>query len=109
MEMKKCAKCQNIKQNQDFIRNRISRIFKNNSKRGSAVRDLGCTIEELKIHLESQFEPGMTWENYGEWHIDHIILLSAFNLTKREELLVACHVTNLPPLWAKDNLSKGGL
>ena len=66
---------------------------------------LGCSIEELKKHLESQFQPGMTWENHGEWHIDHIFPLS---LAKDCEMIKkACHYTNLQPLWAKENLSKG--
>lgn len=48
----------------------------------------------------------MIWENYGEWHIDHIIPCSAFNLEDREQALRCFHYTNLQPLWAQDNLSK---
>lgn len=51
------------------LRNRLYLAVKNNQKSGSAVADLGCSIPELKQHLESQFQPGMTWENYGQWHI----------------------------------------
>lgn len=89
------------------LRNRLYQAIKNNYKLGSAVRDLGCSIEELKQHIESKFQESMSWENYGKWHIDHITPLASFNLENREELLKACHYTNLQPLWAEDNLSKG--
>lgn len=69
---------------------------------------LGCSIEELKIRLENQFQPGMSWENYGEWHIDHIVPLCSFDLSDEREVSRAFHCTNLQPLWAADNLSKGG-
>lgn len=76
---------------------------------GSAVRDLGCTIPELKRYLEAKFRFGMTWENWSRagWHIDHIKPLASFDLTDRCQLLQACHYTNLQPLWASENLSKG--
>jgi hypothetical protein len=79
-------------------------------KCGSHVIDLGCSIEELKEYLESKFLPGMSWNNWSKtgWHVDHVKPLSAFNLILPEEFKVACHYTNLQPLWAKDNLSKGG-
>ena len=87
----------------------MSRAIKTNAKAGSAVRDLGCTIPELKAHLEAQFQPGMTWDNWSlkGWHIDHIKPLTSFDLTNREQFLQACHYTNLQPLWASENLSKG--
>ena len=91
------------------LRSRMSRAIKTNAKAGSAVRDLGCTIPELKAHLEAQFQPGMTWDNWSlkGWHIDHIKPLTSFDLTDREQFLQACHYTNLQPLWASENLSKG--
>ena len=69
---------------------------------------LGCTVEELKTHIENQFEDGMTWENwkYDGWHLDHIIPCSSFDLTKKKEQKKCFHYTNLQPLWAEDNLSK---
>lgn len=92
-----------------LIRGRFRIAIKNNAKSGSAVRDLGCTIPELKFFLEGKFQDGMTWENWSRygWHIDHIIPLAAFDLTDREQLLKAVHHTNLQPLWAVDNLKKG--
>ena len=91
------------------IRSRLGAAIKNNWKSGSAVKDLGCSIEQLKKHLESQFQPGMTWNNWATdgWHIDHIVPLSSFNLENKEELKKACHYSNLQPLWAEDNLIKG--
>jgi hypothetical protein len=67
---------------------------------------VGCTPAELKIHLEKQFKPGMTWWNHTPkgWHIDHIIpLASAETLEETEKL---AHYTNLQPMWAKDNIKK---
>jgi len=89
------------------LRNRLTIALKNNQKTGSAVKDLGCSIEELKNHLENLFQEGMSWDNRSEWHIDHIKPLASFDLNNRVELLKACHYTNLQPLWAKDNLIKG--
>ena len=66
---------------------------------------LGCTFKEAKAHLESLFQPGMSWENRSEWHIDHIIPLGSAKTV--EDLIALCHYTNLQPLWAKDNLRKG--
>jgi hypothetical protein len=76
-------------------------------KYGSAIEYLCCSIEELKGWLESQFQPGMTWENYGEWHIDHVVPLRRVDLKDRKKLKKLCHWFNLQPLWAKDNQRKG--
>ena len=89
------------------LRTRLRRALKGDTKSGSAVRDLGCSIPELVARFESQFREGMTWDNYGEWQIDHIVPLSSFDLTNRKQLLQACHYTNLQPLWAYENSSKG--
>ena len=90
-----------------ILRARLSKIFVKNGKKCSHVKDLGCSIDELKIYLEGQFQPGMTWDNHGEWHVDHRIPLASFDLSNKDELLKAIYYTNLQPLWAKDNLSKG--
>ena len=85
------------------LRNSVNRGLKT----GSAVRDLGCTVAELKKHLEARFAPGMSWENHGAWHIDHIRPLAKFDLMDRVQFLQAVHYTNLQPLWSEDNLRKG--
>jgi hypothetical protein len=92
-----------LKQN---LRGRLWAALKGRQKMGSAVIDLGCSIEELKIYLESQFKEGMTWENYGKWHVDHIYPLSKVDLTDREQFLKVCHFTNLQPLWSVENRLK---
>jgi hypothetical protein len=91
----------------NYLRTRLTHAVRNNQKTGSAVKDLGCSVDELKSYLSSKFTDNMTWENYGKWHIDHIMPLSSFDLANRDELLKACHYTNLQPLWAKDNFKKG--
>lgn len=90
------------------LRSRISKIISGVVKQGSAIYDLGCSIEEFKRYIQSKFQSGMTWDNYGHktWHIDHIKPLSSFDLTDPKQLKEACHYTNLQPLWAKDNLEK---
>jgi hypothetical protein len=69
---------------------------------------VGYDVIELKRHLEEQFVDGMSWENYGEWHIDHIKPLSSFNITdiNSDEFKKCWSLSNLQPLWAKDNLKK---
>lgn len=90
-----------------LLRTRLNRALKGMYKTGSAVRDLGCSIVEFKLYLEKQFMPGMSWDNHGDWHIDHKIPLAAFDLTNPSELGRAVHYTNLQPLWARDNQRKG--
>ena len=90
------------------LRERLRVKVKGLTKSGSAVGDLGCTLEELKVYLGAMFRPGMTWGKVmsQEIHIDHIVPLSSFDLTDREQLIKACHYTNLQPLWAEENLRK---
>ena len=92
------------------LRIRTSKALRGRYKSGSAVKDLGCTGDELRSYLEAQFTAGMTWDNYGIksgfWSIDHIIPLSKVDLTNRDEFLKVSHYTNLRPMWHVDNLKK---
>lgn len=82
---------------------------RNVAKYRSTFELLGYTIEELMNHLEKQFSDGMTWDNYGEWHVDHIKPMASFEFTSTDdEGFKECwSLNNLQPLWGKDNLSKG--
>ena len=90
------------------IRNHIYQFLKL-GKKNRSIKYLGCTLEELRAHLESKFEPGMTWENHGRngWHIDHIYPLSKTDINNEEAIMKTLHYTNLQPLWFKDNIKKG--
>ncbi len=75
------------------------------SKKSKSCQILGCTFEEFEQHLERQFKKGMTWENQGKWHLDHIYPVS---LAKDEkELIKLNHYANFQPMWAAENISKG--
>ncbi len=82
--------------------------LKRNYRSGSAIEMLGCSVAELRTHLESKFLPGMTWENYGMhgWHIDHIQPCASFDLTKPEEQAKCFHYTNIQPLYKNQSFIK---
>jgi hypothetical protein len=85
---------------------RLYHALKDNLKTTSILNLIGCSLEELKNFLESQFQEGMNWSNYGEWHIDHRIPCCRFDLRKVDEQKKCFNYKNLQPLWAKDNFSK---
>jgi len=103
-------------------RRKIDPKFKLNRSMSTAIRQslrngkgnrpwlglVSYTLEQLRTHLEKQFTEGMTWKNYGSWHVDHKIPLSVFNFTKPEhtDFQKAWRLKNLQPLWAKDNMKK---
>ncbi len=89
------------------MKNKTVRVTSN--KNGQHWEDLvGYPLADLMKHLEKQFANGMTWENYGKWHIDHIIPISAFNFTlpKHLDFRKCWALKNLQPMWAKDNKEK---
>lgn len=90
------------------LRRRMRLALRGANKSASSFELLGCTGEELKKHLESQFVDGMTWDNYGlhGWHIDHIRPCSEFDLSDHSQQRECFHHKNLRPLWAEDNLNR---
>ena len=105
------------KYSKDNIRFRISKNIRccvaqslKGNKHGQHWETLvGYTLKELMTHLEKQFTDGMTWENYGKWHIDHVVPISLFSFESYNDLAFkeCWHLHNLQPLWATDNIRKG--
>jgi hypothetical protein len=96
------------------LRSSLKNAIKHEWRGGSAIDNLGCSIDELRIYLERLWLDGMNWSNFGRlkssdnnWQIDHIKPLSSFDLTDPAQVAEACHFKNLAPLWAIDNRRKG--
>ncbi len=93
------------------LRSRLCKAIKNGYKKGSAVKDLGCSIKEFKLYIESKFyihpilKTPMTWDNWSHsgWQLDHIQPLSSFDLTNSEQFQQANHYSNIRPLWAEEH------
>lgn len=86
---------------------RLYGFLSGRAKSPRTMQLLGCSLEFLWGHLEKQFQPGMTRDNYGPvWHVDHILPCAEFHLQHSEEREICFHWTNLQPLFMKDNLSK---
>lgn len=92
------------------LRSRLWHAINYNYSTGEAIDNLGCSLKDFKLYMESKFQSGMTWDNWSlhGWHVDHIKPLCNFNLANQEELKKACHYTNLQPLWSNENWLKGG-
>ena len=88
------------------LRRRVHHALKGNTKSTSTMKLIGCTPEFFKNYIESLFEPNMTWENYGEWHIDHIKPCFSFDLSKINEQNECFHYSNQRPLWKTENLKR---
>ena len=90
-----------------LLRTRIKDALKKKKKSSRSMELIGCSIQHFMKHIEKQFVPGMTWENHGEWHIDHMIPCASFDLEDPEQQRRCFHYTNQQPLWAAENISKG--
>ncbi len=89
------------------LRSRLYQAVRKSYKSGSAVSDLGCSIDEFKLYIENQFDGGMTWDNYGKvWELDHVQPLVTFDLSNRMEFLEACHWLNIRPMTVGENRSR---
>jgi hypothetical protein len=89
------------------LRINLAHAISRNQKGGVAIERLGCSIDFLVEHFKSIFQYGMSWENYREWQIDHIVPLDWFDLEDESQVKVVCHWTNLQPLWPWQNAAKG--
>lgn len=92
------------------IRTQVRHAIQRGWKSGKTEQLLGCSFNSLKLHLQSQFKDGMHWNNYGShWHIDHIRPCASFDLKDPEQQRQCFHFSNLRPLWASENISKGSM
>lgn len=89
-----------------YLRNRVYSAIKGFNKSGHIEELIGCTVEDLKKHLESKFKEGMSWYNYGKWEIDHIRPCASFDLKIPEEQRKCFNYSNLQPLWQQENRIK---
>jgi len=92
----------------DRMRVAVRSCLRGGEKRAPTFVALGYTVEQLARHLERQFTRGMSWENYGEWHIDHILPISSFKFSTTDdpEFKACWALANLRPLWAPENMAK---
>lgn len=88
------------------LRRRVAHALKGESKSAHTMELIGCSIEFLKEYIANKFTEGMSWDNYGEWHLDHIRPCSSFDLSDPIQQKECFCYKNLQPLWAIDNLKK---
>lgn len=88
------------------LRTRVSQAMDGRGKDAPTIELLGCTADQFREHVESQFVDGMGWSQRGLWHLDHSLPISAFDLAKPKHQRYAFHWSNCQPMWAEDNLRK---
>ena len=91
------------------LRHRIYDTVKKGKKSARTMELIGCSFEIFREHIQSKFKRGMTWDNYGEWHIDHIRPCASFDLADPEQQKICFNWTNLQPLWAMENYKKNSM
>lgn len=90
-----------------MLRTRMYNALRGSAKAASTIDLLGCSIDYFMEYIKEQFKPGMTWENHGEWHLDHIKPCALFDFSEPAQQKECFHYTNMQPLWAVDNIIKG--
>ena len=115
-QRRQCKECDSDGYLSHLLRERVRKALKNYSTRRDkkhTIEYVGCSIEDLRTHLENQFENEaercghpISWENQGEWHIDHIRPCASFDLDLEDERHKCFHYTNQQPMWGPDNISK---
>jgi len=88
------------------LRSRLSITMQGKKKYNKTLDYLSITLSDFKIYIEKQFTEGMSWDNYGDWHLDHIKPVVSFDHTDEEQIKECWHYTNFQPLWATDNIKK---
>ncbi|HEY7550974.1 MAG TPA: hypothetical protein VH913_15835 [Hyphomicrobiaceae bacterium] len=91
------------------MRTRIWGALRGRTKSARTFRLIGCTVERLRAHIEAQWLPGMSWANYGDWHVDHIRPCASFDLSDPLQQRECFNWRNMQPLWEPDNASKGSV
>ena len=81
-------------------------IERNFIKNENILKIIGCSLNDLKKHLQKKFKKNMSWNNYGKWHVDHIVPCSKFDLTDVKQQRICFNYKNLQPLWARENIIK---
>lgn len=89
------------------LRTRLRGALNGRCKSARTLELIGCPVPELQQHLTRQFKPGMAWENYGLWQVDHIRPCDSFDLSDPAQQRECFNFSNLQPLWKTENLSKG--
>lgn len=90
------------------LRTRVWKALKLNqaTKSETTLSLIGCSVEELRCYIASLFRPGMSWENYGQWELDHKRPCASFDLTDPNQQKICFHYSNLQPLWRTENRVK---
>lgn len=114
-ERSACKECDHAGYIRRLITGRVNTALKTDKDRGS-LEYLGCSIEEFKRHIESTFQPGMSWDNHGAyrldgprvWHIDHNIpIMFEKDTLSKGDVCARLHWTNTQAMWAEENIAKG--